>query len=92
MGIWGWVVLLAASAALATVVQFVFLSRNRRPSDQDWVFMAGGGLIGGFTGHAWYAAGPTFDGLNTVPALVGVAVGAAIAEAIYRLVLRPRQS
>jgi hypothetical protein len=91
MGIWGWVVLLAASAALATVVQFVFLSRNRRPSDQDWVFIAGGGLVGGFTGHAWYVAGPTVDGLNVVPALVGLAVGAALAETIYRLVLRRRQ-
>jgi hypothetical protein len=31
------------------------------------------------------------DGLNLVPALVGAVLGAILLEAIYRLVLRPRQ-
>jgi cytochrome c biogenesis protein CcdA len=92
MGIWGWVVLLAISAAIATAGQFLFFSRDRRPNDYDWVYMAGGALIGGFTGHAWYPGiGPTFDGFNVVPALLGALVGAILVEIIYRLVLRPRQ-
>ena len=92
MGIWAWVALLAASAALATVGQVLFFSRDRKPTDYDWIYLAGGGLVGGFTGHAWYVTDLTFDGLHIVPALVGLVVGAALAELVYRLVLRPRRS
>lgn len=91
MGILAWLVLLAASAALATVVQFVVFP-NRKATDYDWVYIAGGALIGGFTGHAWYQTGPTFDGMYVVPALAGLVVGAAIVEIIYRMVLRPRRT
>ena len=92
MGVWGWIVLLAVSAAFATVVQVLFLSKDRKPKDFDWVYLAAGGVIGGFTGHAWYTAGPTFDGLNFLPMLVGVVVGAALLEVVYRMFLRPRQT
>jgi len=92
MGIWAWIILLLAAAALATVAQSLFFSRGRRPTDYDWVYLAAGALIGGFTGHAWYTAGPTIDGLNVVPALLGLIVGALVVEAVYRLILRPRQA
>lgn len=92
MGIWGWVALLAGAAAIGTVGQLLFFSRDRRPNDYDWVYLAGGALIGGFTGHAWYPdIGPAFDGLVLAPALAGALLGAVVAEAIYRRFLRPRQ-
>jgi hypothetical protein len=92
MGVLRWIVLLAVSAAVATGVQVLFLSKDRKPGDFDWVYLAAGGVIGGFTGHAWYTAGPSFDGLNVVPMLVGVMVGAALFEVVYRMFLRPRQT
>jgi cytochrome c biogenesis protein CcdA len=55
--------------------------------------VAGGALIGGFTGHVWYpGTGPMFDGLFVVPAVLGALVGAVLLELIYRRVLRPKQS
>lgn len=91
MGIWAWIVLLIAAAGVGTVVQFAFFRKDRGPTDYDWVYTAGGALVGGFTGHAWYSVGPTFDGLNVLPAVAGLILGAAIVEGAYRLVLRPRQ-
>lgn len=93
MGIWGWVILVVASAALATAAQYLLFSKDRRPTDQDWVYAAGGAVIGGFTGHAWYGGvGPTVEGLSVLPALAGLVIGAVVVELIYRLVLRPRQT
>ena len=93
MGLWAWLVLLGASAGLATVAQYVFFSKDRKPTDYDWVYLAGGALIGGFTGHAWYpGVGPAVDGLFVVPALAGFILGASLVESAYRMVLRPRQA
>jgi cytochrome c biogenesis protein CcdA len=93
MGILGWAILLAASAVMATVAQLLLFTGDRRPTDYDWVYIAGGALIGGFTGHAWYpSVGPALDGLAVLPAFVGLIIGAVVVEAIYRLVLRPRQA
>ncbi len=92
MGILAWLILLVVAAAVATVAQFLFFSRDRRPNDYDWVYLAAGALVGGFTGHAWYTAGPTIDGLNVGPALIGLIVGALVVETVYRLVFRPRQA
>ncbi len=90
MGLWGWVILLVWSAALATAVQYTLFRRDRGPRDYDWVYTAGGALLGGFTAHVWYPGGATVDGLYIVQALVGGIVGGAIVEAIYRFVLRRR--
>jgi hypothetical protein len=92
MGIWAWLALPLAAAAIATIGQFVFFRKDRGPTDYDWIYLAAGALLGGFTGHAWYAVGPTFDGLYVVPAALGALIGAAILEAVYRLALRPRQT
>lgn len=93
MGIWGWALLLTASAALASAAQFLLFSKNHRSTDHDWVYIAGGAAIGGFTGHAWYpGVGPTVDGLSVLPALAGFVIGAVVVELVYRLVLRPRQT
>jgi cytochrome c biogenesis protein CcdA len=93
MGIWAWLILLGASGALATAAQHLFFSRDRRSTDYDWVYIAGGALIGGFTGHVWYpGVGSPLDGFFVIPALGGLLVGAALAETIYRMVLRPRQT
>ena len=92
MGIWAWLILLAASAALATAAQFLFFAQDRGPKDFDWVYVAGGGLLGSFTAHVWYPVGPTIDGLYVAPALGGLIVGAALVEIVYRMVLRPRQT
>lgn len=75
MGVWG--------------AQHLFFSDARKPTDYDWVYIAGGALIGGFTGHAWYpGAGPAIDGLFVVPAVAGAAIGALLAELAYRRILR----
>jgi hypothetical protein len=76
MGVWAWVILFAWSAALATAAQHTLFRRHRNPTDHDWVFIACGALLGGFTAHVWYPGfGPVVDGLNLVQALVGGAVG-----------------
>ena len=49
MGVWGWVLLLAATAALATAAQFLFFSKKRASGDSDWIFIAAGAVVGGFT-------------------------------------------
>ncbi len=94
MGIWAWLILLALSAALATAGQYVFF-RTIRPqaTDYDWVFMAGGALLGGFTASVWYPDfGPAVDGLYVLPALAGAVVLGALAELVYRAFIRPRQT
>ena len=91
MGIWAWIILLAWSAALATVAQYTLFRRDRGPRDYDWVYIAGGALIGGFTAHVWYPGpGPVVDGLYLVQALAGGVVGGALLEAVYRFFLRRR--
>ena len=92
MGVWAWLILLLAAAGVATAAQYVMFAKDRRPNDSDWIYIAGGALIGGFTGHAWYSdIGPTLDGLHILPALIGLTAGAVLVEVLYRAVLRPRQ-
>jgi hypothetical protein len=92
MGIWAWLILLAWSALLATTAQYTFFRKDRKPNDYDWVYIAGGALLFGFTAHVWYPGfGPVIDGLNVVPALAGGVVGGVAVEMFYRLFLRRRQ-
>jgi hypothetical protein len=97
MGIWAWLILLAVSGVLATASQFlIFRTIHPRATDYDWVYMAGGALLGGVTAHVWYGAawniGPVVDGLYLAPALLGAVVLGAVVEAIYRLFIRPLQA
>jgi cytochrome c biogenesis protein CcdA len=92
MGIIAWGILLLISSALATAAQFTIFRNDRNPNDYDWVYIAGGALLGGFTAHVWYPGfGPVIDGLNLVPSILGALAGAVVVELIYRFVLRPRQ-
>ena len=91
MGLVSWIILLGVSAALATAAQYTLFRNNRKPTDYDWVYIAGGALLGGFTAHAWYPVGPTLDGLYILPALGGALVLGAVAEFIYRFYLRTRR-
>jgi hypothetical protein len=92
MGIWAWAILLVWSAALATAAQYTLFRNDRRPNDYDWVFIAGGALLGGFTAHVWYGGfGPVVDGLNLVQALVGGLAGGVVVELVYRFFIRSRQ-
>jgi hypothetical protein len=71
LGIWAWIILLLLSAALASAAKYLFFRHDRSPADYDWVFIAVGALLGGFTAHVWYPGlGPTLDGRHLVPALV----------------------
>jgi hypothetical protein len=97
MGIWAWLILLTVSAALATVGQYAFFHTiHPKASDFDWVFMAGGALLGGFTANVWYGTawniGPMVDGLYLVPALLGAVVLGAVMEVLYRAFIHPRQA
>ncbi len=93
MGLLAWLILLALSAALATAAQYTFFRADRGPTDYDWVYIAGGALLGGFTGSVWYAhLGPVVDGLSLIPALIGAVILGALAEVIYRAFIRPRQA
>lgn len=92
MGIWGWAILLVWSAALATAGQYLFFRRDRSPKDFDWIYIAGGALLGGFTAHVWYPISglPVVDGLNIAQALGGGVVGGALVELVYRFWIRRR--
>jgi cytochrome c biogenesis protein CcdA len=91
MNLWSWVILLALSAALATAAQYLFFRHDRKPTDYDWVFVAGGALLGGFTATIWYPVGPVVAGLYILPVLAGEIVLGTVMEVIYRAFLRPRQ-
>lgn len=92
MGIWAWVILLTWSALLATAAQYTLFGEDRKPNDYDWVYIAGGALLFGFTAHVWYPGfGPVVDGLNLIQALVGGVVGGTVVELVYRLFIRRRQ-
>ncbi len=87
-----WVILLVLSATLATAAQYLFFRHDRKKTDYDWVFIAGGALLGGFTASVWYPVGPLVAGLYLLPALAGAVVLGAVVEFIYRAFIRPRQT
>jgi cytochrome c biogenesis protein CcdA len=92
MTLLSWIILLAVSAALATAAQHLFFRHDRKSTDYDWVFIAGGALLGGFTATVWYPVGPVAAGLYILPALAGEVVLGAVTELIYRAFIRPRQA
>lgn len=93
MGVWAWLILLAWSAVLATVAQYTLFRNDRKPSDYDWVYIAGSSVLFGFTAHVWYPGfGPVVDGLNLLQALGGAIVGGVVVETVYRAFIRPRQA
>jgi cytochrome c biogenesis protein CcdA len=92
MNLLSWIVLLTISALLATAVQSFFFRNARKKTDYDWIYMAGGALLGGFTATVWYPLGPVVAGLYILPALAGEVVLLAVAEGIYRVLIRPRQT
>jgi hypothetical protein len=86
-----WVILLAVSAALATAAQYLFFRYDRKTTDYNWVYIAGGALLGGFTATVWYHFGPLVAGLYLLPVFAGAVFLGAVAEFIYRGFIRPRQ-
>ena len=91
MNLLSWIILLAVSAVLATAVQFLFV-RHPKKTDYDWVYTAGGALLGGFTATVWYPVGPLVVGLYILPAIAGEVILGAVAEVVYRTFIRPRQT
>jgi cytochrome c biogenesis protein CcdA len=92
MSLLSWIILLAVSAILATAAQYLFFRYDRKKTDYDWVYIAGGALLGGFTATVWYPVGPLVVGLYILPALAGAVVLGALAEVVYRAFIRPRQT
>jgi cytochrome c biogenesis protein CcdA len=86
-----WIILLAVSAALATAGQYLFFCQDRKKTDYDCVYIAGGALLGGFTATVWYHVGPLVAGLYILPALAGAVILGAVVEVIYCAFIRPRQ-
>ena len=86
-----WVILLALSAVQATAAQYLFLRHERKTTDYDWVYIAGGALFGGFAATVWYHVGPLVAGLYLLPVFAGAVVFGAGAEFIDRGFIRPRQ-
>ena len=71
----------------------VFHTTHPRLDDFDWVFLAGGALIGGFTANVWYPGiGLVVDGLHLLPALTGAVVLGTLAELVYHSFIWPRQT
>ena len=93
MSVWAWIILLAWSAALATAAQYTLWRNDRNTTYYDWVYTAGGALLGGFTADVWYPGFglPVVDGLNIVQALAGAVIGGAIVELVYRLFIGRRK-
>jgi cytochrome c biogenesis protein CcdA len=91
MNLLSWIILLAVSAVLATAAQYLFFRQDRKKTDYDWVYIAGGALLGSFTATVWYHVGPLVAGLYILPALAGAVVLGAVVEFIYRAFIRPRQ-
>ena len=87
-----WIILLAVAAVLASTAQYLFFRNARKKTDYDWVYIAGGALLGGFTATVWYHVGPLVAGLYILPALAGAVVLGAVVEFIYRAFIRPRQT
>jgi hypothetical protein len=87
-----WVILLAVSAALATAAQYLFFRHDRKKTNYDWLYIAGGAPLGGFTATVWYPFGPLVAGLYLLPVLTGEVVLGAVVEFIYRAFTRPRQT
>jgi cytochrome c biogenesis protein CcdA len=92
MNLSSWIILLAISAALATAAQYLFFRHDRKQTDYDWVFIAGGALLGGFTATVWFPVGPLVAGLYILPVLAGEVVLGTAVEFIYRAFIRPRQT
>lgn len=92
MTLLSWVILLAVSAVLATAAQYLFFRNARKKTDYDWVYIAGGALLGGFTATVWYPVGPLVAGLYLLPALIGAVVLGAVVELVYRAFIRSCQS
>jgi uncharacterized membrane protein YeaQ/YmgE (transglycosylase-associated protein family) len=96
MGLSGWLLIFAVAAGLATVAQYVFFRHSRGPNDLDWVYIASGAVLGGFTANVWYGVplqiDPELDGWYMLPALAGAVILATLAELVYRAFIRPRQS
>ena len=63
MTLFSWVILWVLSAALATAAQYLFLCHERKTTDYEWVYIAGGALLGGFTATVWYHVDPLVAGL-----------------------------
>src|SRR5436305_14946664 len=89
MTLLSWIILLAVSAVLATAAQYLFFRHDRKKTDYDWVYIAGGALLGGFTATVWYHIGPVVAGLYILPALAGEVVRGIIGEVGGRWWLRP---
>lgn len=89
--LWSWVILLVVSAVLVTAAQYLFFRQDRKKTDYDWVYIAGGAVLGGFTATVWYHIGLVVAGLYILPAIAGAVVLGAVVEFIYRAFIRPRQ-
>jgi len=87
-----WIILLAVAAVLASTAQYLFFRNARKKTDYDWVYIAGGALLGGFTATVWYHVGPLVAGLYLLPALAGAVVLGVVAELVYRVFIRPRHA
>ncbi|HLJ32851.1 MAG TPA: hypothetical protein VKU38_04330 [Ktedonobacteraceae bacterium] len=87
-----WIILLAVAAVLASIAQYLFFRNARKKTDYDWVYIAGGALLGGFTATVWYHVGPLVAGLYLLPALAGAVVLGVVAELVYRVFIRPRHA
>ena len=90
--LWSWVILLALSAVLATAAQYLFFRHDRKKTDCDWVYIADGALLGGFTATVWYHVGPVVAGLYILLAIAGAVVLGAVVEFVYHAFIGPRQT
>jgi membrane-associated HD superfamily phosphohydrolase len=92
MGIWAWLLLFTGAALLAVVAQVLLFHKQRGPVEYDWMFIAGGAVIGGLLANVLYVGiGPVVDGLHVVPTVMGAIAVGSIVNMLYRVFIRPRQ-
>jgi uncharacterized membrane protein YeaQ/YmgE (transglycosylase-associated protein family) len=86
LGVGGWIVLIGGSLLFGLTAQLIGETRTGFEWFVDSVAAAIGALVASEFILAWQSAGPVFDGLALVPALIGGLAVGLVVEVVTRYV------